>query len=110
MRANTSTISLTWPSQLLHTEHTMGPEAARDSWPTYVMRGMIGKNLDKLVPDVVDEVTAAFDEYIPCGDKGPCHWPLLPVHVFTLSSAQTGSLCQRWTLSRRLFAGRAIHS
>ncbi|KAI0371432.1 cytochrome P450 [Pilatotrama ljubarskyi] len=51
-------------SQVLQLRHTLGP-GVDDQFHVAVVRDKLTRSLQALCPDVVDEVTAAFEEYIP---------------------------------------------
>ena len=49
--------------------HTLGP-GVDDQFHVAVVRDKLTRNLATLYPDVLDEITQAFGEYIPANDHG----------------------------------------
>ncbi|OSC97933.1 cytochrome P450 [Trametes coccinea BRFM310] len=54
-------------SQVLQLRHTLGP-GADDQFHVAVVRDKLTRSIQALCPDVLDEVSAAFQEYIPARD------------------------------------------
>ena len=58
--------------QVLQLRHTLGP-GVDDQFHVAVVRDKLTRNLAALYPDVLDEITVAFNEYIPAKEDGACH-------------------------------------
>ncbi|KAI0654468.1 cytochrome P450 [Cubamyces menziesii] len=56
--------------QTLQTIYTMGADVHYDPYHIPLVRDKLTRNLPVIVPDVIDEVTVAFQEYIPGNNGG----------------------------------------
>ena len=56
--------ALRYALQVLQLRHTLGP-GVDDQFHVAVVRDKLTRNLSALYPDVLDEVCAAFREYVP---------------------------------------------
>lgn len=54
---------------MLQLRHTLGP-GVDDQFHVAVVRDKLTRSLQALCPDVVDEISAAFQEYIPATGSG----------------------------------------
>ena len=63
------TCTLRYALQVLQLRHTLGP-GVDDQFHVAVVRDKLTRNLAALFPDVLDEVQAAFAEYVPAKEDG----------------------------------------
>lgn len=63
-------IRLAESEQTLQTIYTMGADVHYDRYHIPLVRDKLTRNLPAIVPDVIDEVTIAFQEYIPGNTQG----------------------------------------
>ena len=61
--------TLRYALQVLQLRHTLGP-GVDDQFHVAVVRDKLTRNLAALFPDVLDEVQAAFAEYVPAKEDG----------------------------------------
>lgn len=66
-------------AQNLASDYTLGRNITKDGYHIEIVRGMLTRNLGKLLGDVRDEIVLAFDENIPVTDGTPI---FLLIHKF----------------------------
>ena len=71
--------------QALQMKYTVGPEIYLDPYHVAAVRTPLTRNLAVCFPDVQDEITCAFADYVPA-EKGECKLDHLhlPVHAENL--------------------------
>ncbi|KIL65511.1 hypothetical protein M378DRAFT_162143, partial [Amanita muscaria Koide BX008] len=59
-----------YPTKALHANMTIGPEPFDDPFNIDAIKGPLTRNIGAKFADVQDEITAAFEEYIPIKGDG----------------------------------------
>lgn len=93
----------------MKTQYTLGRETSEDPFHVEVIKEKLTRNLGNILPDVMDEIQHAFNEYIPAEGDGLCRSRCMAFFSIRAKSAefQVGSKStpyQPWQISLLVLA------